>query len=60
MTEMTTEKVMAVLATLNHPGILLFTLPPKSLIDAALGGYVTYKPTTGNKFYVLFFIFMDI
>jgi len=46
---MTTEKVMAVLATLNHPGILLFTLPPKSFSEAAFGGYVTYKLTKGNK-----------
>ena len=46
---MTTEKVIAVLATLNHPGILLFMLPPKSFIEAAFGDYVTYKPKKGNK-----------
>ena len=49
ITEMTTEKVIAVLATLNHPRILLFMLPPKSFSEAAFGYYVTYKPTKGNK-----------
>ena len=46
---MTTEKVMVVLATLNHPGILLFTLPPKAFIEADFGDNVTYKLKKGNK-----------
>ena len=58
---MTTEKVMAVLTTLNHPGILLFMLPPKSLTQAAFGAYVTNKLTIGNKIIpVTFYLYVYI
>ena len=56
---MTTEKVMAVLATLNQPGILLFMLPLKSFNEATYGIYVTYKPKKGNKNSSLIFLHIN-
>lgn len=57
---MTTEKVMAVLAALNHPGILLFMLPLKFFYQGGFRGNVTYKITKGNKNIVLVFLLMNI